>query len=433
MNPGYTPLARPPVSDSLISVVVPVFNEAAVLEILCRRLRTALTRCRTTFEIVFVNDGSRDGSAELLDRLALSYAEVRVIHLSRNFGHQAAILAGLDHARGDAVVLMDSDLQDPPEAIGRLLEQWQCGYDVVYAIHTDRKEAIWKRMLFGAFHRILSSIAQTPIPVNAGNFGLIDARVVKSLTAFGERDRYLPGLRSWVGFKQIGVPVERGSRYDDCPRVSIGGLFRLAKTAIFSFSSLPLAMFGWIGWISFTMFLAVSGYSVYCKFFTDLAVPGWTSELVTMSFFASLNALGISMLGEYVVRIYDQVRGRPQYLVDRKVNLTLSEDALASISTESTTTLDPIDLERLDPLELDDQWDGAYQHLLTQANDLLELGSLMRSESDDLAEFSKNSAAQEDFNSTEDGVGFAEPAGVCSDAADEDEPMLLKMPPPRRR
>jgi polyisoprenyl-phosphate glycosyltransferase len=434
MTNGYTPLARPPVSDSLISVVVPVFNEVAVLEVLCRRLRTALTQCNTTFEIVFVNDGSRDGSAELLDRLALSCAEVRVIHLSRNFGHQAAILAGLEHARGDAVVLMDSDLQDPPEAIGKLLEQWQSGYDVAYAIHTDRKEAMWKRMLFGAFHRVLSSIANTPIPVDAGNFGLIDARVAKSLTEFGERDRYLPGLRSWVGFKQIGVPVERGSRYDNRPRVSIGGLFRLAKTAIFSFSSLPLAMFGWIGWISFTMFLAVSGYSVYCKFFTDLAVPGWTSELVTMSFFASLNALGISMLGEYVVRIYDQVRGRPQYLVDRTVNLTLSEGTLASISQEQTmTTLDPIDLERLDPLELDSQWDGAYQHLLSQANDLLELGSLMRSESDDLAEFSKNTAAQEDFNSTNDGVGFAETTAVCADGTDDEAPMLLKMPQPRGR
>jgi hypothetical protein len=288
-------------------------------------------------------------------------------------------------------------------------------------------------MLFAAFHRILSSIAHTPIPIDAGNFGLIDSRVAKSLVAFGERDRYLPGLRSWVGFKQIGVPVERGSRYDNRPRVSIGGLFHLAKTAIFSFSSLPLKMFGWIGWIAFTMFLAVSGYSVYCKFFTDLAVPGWTSELVTMSFFASLNALGISMLGEYVVRIYDQVRGRPQYLVDRTTNLTFTDDALASISTEQTTTLDPIDLERLDPLELDSQWDGAYQHLLSQANDLLELGTLMRSESDDLAEFSKTTAAQDDFNSTEDGVGFAETAAVCSETAGDEEPLLLKMPQPRGR
>ncbi|MCC7086038.1 MAG: glycosyltransferase family 2 protein [Pirellulales bacterium] len=436
MTNGYSPPTRPPVSDSLISVVLPVFNEVAVLETLCRRLQTALTLCRTTFEIIFVNDGSRDGSAELLDRLAMTHAEVRVVHLSRNFGHQAAILAGLEHARGDAVVLLDSDLQDPPEAISKLLDGWQGGYDVVYAIRTSRKEALWKRMLFGAFHRVLSSIAHTAIPVDAGNFGLIDARVAKALISCGERDRYLPGLRSWVGFKQIGVPVERGSRYDDHPRVPLGGLFRLAKTAIFSFSSLPLSMFGWIGWIAFIMFLTVSGYSVYCKLCTDWAVPGWTSELVTMSFFASLNALGISMLGEYVVRIYDQVRGRPSYLVDRTINMMHSLEAPSTDTADPTAAeIDAIDLEHLDPIELDAQWDGAYQHLLSQANDLLELGTLMRSESDDLAEFSQIGTSRKGFTSIDDdNVGFAEATtAVGSDMADDDKPMLIKMPLPRDR
>jgi glycosyltransferase involved in cell wall biosynthesis len=431
MTNGYTPPARPPVSDSLISVVVPVFNEAAVLEVLCRRLRTSLSLCRTTFEIIFVNDGSRDNSGELLDQLAAMFSEVRVIHLARNFGHQAAILAGLEHARGDAVVLMDSDLQDPPEAIETLLQPWQNGYDVVYAIRVGRKEAIWKRMLFAAFHRVLSSIAHTPIPIDAGNFGLIDARVAKAIVALGECDRYLPGLRSWVGFKQIGVPIERGSRYDNQPRVSLGGLFRLAKTAIFSFSSLPLAMFGWLGWIAFTMFLAVSGYSVYCKLFTNLAVPGWTSELVTMSFFAAINALGISMLGEYVVRIYDQVRGRPLYLVDRTVNMTLTEESLAKIAHEQNAAPpDSIDLEHLDPLDFDAKWDGAYQHLLSQADDLLELGSLMRSESDDLAEFAKRLKVGSATEATSgDGGGWTGDDSIDDEASPEDEePLLLKLP-----
>lgn len=430
MTNCYTPPARPPVSDSLISVVVPVFNEAAVLEVLCRRLRTSLSLCRTTFEIIFINDGSSDGSGELLDKLAQMFSEVRVVHFARNFGHQAAILAGLQHARGDAVVLMDSDLQDPPEAIGKLLQPWQNGYDVVYAIRVGRKEAIWKRALFAAFHRILSSIASTPIPIDAGNFGLIDARVAKAIAEFGERDRYLPGLRSWVGYKQIGVPVERACRYDNRPRVALGGLFRLAKTAIFSFSALPLAMFGWLGWIAFTMFLAVSGYSVYCKLFTDLAVPGWTSELVTMSFFAAINALGISMLGEYVVRIYDQVRGRPMYLVDRTVNMTVSDESLGSILPEQDTVpLDSIDLEHLDPLDFDAQWDGAYQHLLAQADDLLELGSLLRSESEDLAEFEKR------LKDCASGITPADAAAaatdgepICDPLNAEDEPYLLKMP-----
>lgn len=423
MTNGYTPPARPPVSDSLISVVVPVYNEAAVLDVLCSRLRTSLTLCRTTFEIIFVNDGSRDATPELLDRLARKFADVRVIHLSRNFGHQAAILAGLQHARGDAVVLMDSDLQDPPEAIGKLFEPWQAGYDVVYAIRTSRKESIWKRSLFAAFHRILSSIAHTPIPVDAGNFGLVDARIAKAIVAFGERDRYLPGLRSWVGFKQIGVPVERGSRYDGQPRVPLAGLFQLAKTAVFSFSSLPLKMFGWLGLIAFTLFICVSGYAVYCKLFTELAVPGWTSEVVTISFFASLNALGISMLGEYVVRIYDQVRGRPVYLIDRTMNLcTEGASATDSQSNQANTAASPdlIDLEHLDPLDFEAQWDGAYQHLLSQADDLLELGSLMR---DEHAEAAQRSTWQSHDDKS---------AALCENETTDvdaylDEPRLLKM------
>jgi polyisoprenyl-phosphate glycosyltransferase len=392
-NPAPIPPNRPPVSDALISVVLPVYNESGVLVELYQRLRAALTACRTTFEIIFVNDGSRDDTAEQLDQLARQTEDVRVVHLSRNFGHQAAIHAGLIHAHGDAVVLMDSDLQDPPEAIEKLLDAWQSGYDVAYAVRRRRKEWFGKRLMFAVFHRVLSSVARTPIPVDAGNFCLVDARVAKAIMALGERDRYLPGLRSWVGFQQIGVPVERGSRYDGRPRVSLRGLLRLARTAIYSFSSLPLTMFSWIGWMAFAMFLAVSGYSVYCRFFTDLATPGWTSQLVAMSFFAALNALGISMLGEYVVRIYDQVRGRPLYLVDRTVNIgTESTAAAASIQKPEKST-DNFQLEHLDPLDLSPHWDDAYQHLLDQANDLLELGDLARAEAAESAELVEYSPA----------------------------------------
>jgi hypothetical protein len=202
----------------------------------------------------------------------------------------------------------------------------------------------------------------------------------------GERDRYLPGLRSWVGFKQIGVPVERAARYDDQPRVSLRGLARLARTAIFSFSDLPLTMFSWLGMISLAMFLAVSSYSVYCRLFTNLAIPGWTSQLVAMSFFAALNALGISMLGEYVVRIYDQVRSRPLYLVDRTVNIsTETTDTAQSLTPRSAADqpLTPVNLDQLDPLHLDAQASHSYEHLLDQANDLLALGALMRAESEE--------------------------------------------------
>jgi dolichol-phosphate mannosyltransferase len=216
---------------------------------------------------------------------------------------------------------MDSDMQDAPEAIPRFLAKWYAGYDVVYAVRTGRKENLLKRSLFALFHRLMSAVATIPIPADAGIFGLIDRRVARQILALGETDRYFPGLRSWVGLRQTGVVVERNARYDRRPRVSLVGLVRLAKTAMFSFSSLPLWIFHMIGALAAAVFVGLSGFSIFCKLFTNLAIPGWTSYILTGSFFGALNALGISILGEYVIRIYDQVRGRPAFLVDRTVNI----------------------------------------------------------------------------------------------------------------
>lgn len=306
--------------DGLLSIVLPVFNEAGVLDELTQRVSAAAEQCGLPYEIVFVNDGSSDGSGSRLDALAAANPRIRVLHFSRNFGHQAAVHAGLTHSRGDAVVLMDSDLQDDPAAIAGFVRAWQQGSDVVYAVRTERKEAAWKRCLFSGFHRLLAAISDTAIPADAGNFSLMDRKVVDRIVELAERDRYLPGLRSWVGFRQIGLPVERLARYDERPRVSLRGLWRLAKTAVFSFSRFPLSVFYFIGCAAFALFLGLAGYSLYCRLFTELAIPGWTSQLLTATFFGALNALGISILGEYVVRIYDQVRGRPIYVIDRRVN-----------------------------------------------------------------------------------------------------------------
>jgi dolichol-phosphate mannosyltransferase len=317
----------------LVSGVLPVFNEAKVLDELAARVSQAIELTGAKYEIVFVNDGSTDGSPAILDRLAAENPHIRVVHFSRNFGHQAAVQAGLAHAMGDAIVLMDSDLQDSPEAIGRFLAEWRAGYDVVYALRTDRQEAWWKRCLFDGFHKLLASISNTPVPAHAGNFSLIDRRVVREIVSLGERDRYLPGLRAWVGYRQRGLEVRRAARYDDKPRVSLRGLVRLAKTAIFSFSSLPLAMFYWIGCSSLALFAGLSAFALYCKLFTSLTIPGWTSEMLVGSFFGAVNALGISILGEYVMRIYDQVRGRPMYLVARTCNLG---DRSTPVTTEES-------------------------------------------------------------------------------------------------
>jgi dolichol-phosphate mannosyltransferase len=348
-------MPRPAIQATTISVVLPVYNEEAVLAALYRRVREAVESTGARGEIIFVDDGSRDRGGELLDGLAEVHPHVRVIHLSRNFGHQAAVQAGLAHATGDVVLLMDSDLQDSPETLPRMLLQWQAGYDVVYAIRSRRQEWFWKRFLFATFHRALALVANTPIPLDAGNFCLMDARVVREILRLGERDRYLPGLRSWVGFRQIGIEVRRDARYDGRPRVSLRGLFRLAKTAIFSFSTFPLFVFSLIGYLALAVFVGLSGYSLYCRLFTDLAVPGWTSNVLVGSFFGAVNALGISMLGAYVARIYDQVRGRPIYLVERTLNV--HERFSRPFASTAQTHPD----------------DETYQQLLDESGELAEL------------------------------------------------------------
>ncbi|MEX0867824.1 MAG: glycosyltransferase family 2 protein [Pirellulales bacterium] len=321
---------RPPPGTTRLSVVMPVYNEAEVIEPLVEELTAQLDLLEVDYEIVFANDGSSDGSGALLDKLAARNRAIKVVHLARNFGHQAAVQAGLSRACGDCIVLMDSDLQDDPAAIRLFVDAWRDGCDVVYAQRTKRKESAVKRMLFGGFHWLLTRVADTPIPQDAGIFGLVDRRVADELIQLPERDRYLPGLRSWVGFRQQGIVVERRARYDEHPRVSLRGLCRLAKSAIFSFSSMPLAMFYLIGATAFAVFAALSGFAIFCKLFTDWAIPGWTSHVLTASFFGAVNALGISILGEYVTRIYDQVRGRPLFLVARTVNFGSEQCAAAT-------------------------------------------------------------------------------------------------------
>jgi dolichol-phosphate mannosyltransferase len=304
----------------LISVVLPLYDEAAVLHTLARRVEAALQDCGCRYEIIFVNDGSRDESPEILDHLARENPHIRVVHFSRNFGHQAAVQAGLTFAEGDAIVVMDSDLQDDPSAIPQFIARWREGYDVVYAVRFNRKENVFKRSLFYSFYRLLNAISDTPIPNDAGNFGLIDRKVAEHIVRMCDRDRFYPGLRRWVGFRQIGVAVERHARHDDRPRVSLRQLWRLAKSAIFSFSSFPLTAFYAIAALSMLACVAVCGFTLYHKLFTGLAAPGWTSMSMVASFFGAINALGIGILGEYVIRIYDQVRARPLYVVERQVN-----------------------------------------------------------------------------------------------------------------
>ena len=298
-----------------------MLDEAGVLPRLVEAVEAAAAPTGCRLEIVFVDDGSTDGSAAILDDLARGAPHRRVVHLSRNFGHQAAVQAGLRYATGEAAVVMDADLQDDPAALADMVERWREGYAVVYAIRVGRKEGRLKRAMFLAFYRILDAVSLVPIPRDAGNFGLLDRRVVAVLDRLPEVRRYLPGLRAWAGFRQVGIPVERGERYDGRPRVSWLGLVRLAREAVFSFSALPLTIFYGIAVLAILAFLGLAGFTLYHKIFTGLAIPGWTSIITTACFFGGLNALGIGILGEYVLRIWDQVRARPAWLVDRTVNV----------------------------------------------------------------------------------------------------------------
>jgi polyisoprenyl-phosphate glycosyltransferase len=301
----------------LISLVLPVFNEAAILETLQDRIDEGLAKAGCRWEVIYVNDGSTDQSGEILTRLVQERLQIRCVHLSRNFGHQAAIQAGLAHAKGDATIIMDSDLQDDPARLGDFVEAWRNGADVVYAIREKRKEAWWKNLLFLGFYRILNRISDISIPRDAGSFGLLDRRAVQEISKLGEVDRFFPGLRSWVGFRQQGIVIERCARHDDKPRVSLRQLFKLAQSAIFGFSRFPLFIFYAISIASLSVSGSCLAYALFSKWFTGLAIPGWASTTTLASFFGGLNALGIAVLGEYVIRIHQQVLGRPGYIIDR--------------------------------------------------------------------------------------------------------------------
>ncbi len=312
--------------DYLISFVLPLFNERSAIVMLVDQIHHAIEPMGCRYEMVFVNDGSTDGSEQILDLLASSDSRIRVLHLSRNFGHQPALQAGLEHAYGDAVVVMDSDLQDDPRSVPAMIAKWREGFDVVFAVRKKRKEGPIKRAMFFCFYRLLNMVSRSPIPNDAGNFGLIDRRVSETVRSIPDADRFYSGLRHWVGYRQTGITVERLARHDDQPRVSWYQLFQLAKSALFSFSRAPLSLFYAISVLSLIVCGACFTFTLYHKIMTDLAIPGWASNIMAASFFGALNALGIGVLGEYVVRIYDQVRNRPPFIVSEIRNASSSQE-----------------------------------------------------------------------------------------------------------
>ncbi len=299
----------------IYSFVVPVFNEEAVLEHFYVRLAEVVASLDGEAELVFVDDGSRDATPVILRELVARDSRVRVLEFSRNFGHQAAITAGLDVASGDAVIVMDADLQDPPEVVPRLIERWREGAEMVFAVRTARRDSLMKRLFARIFYRLLRQDSSAPIPLDAGDFRLIDRRAVLSFRALRERNRYVRGMMAWVGFRQAPVYYERPERAAGRPKYSFGRSLRLAVDGLLSFSDLPLRAATIVGLVISIGAFLLGAWAITLKLVGAYVVPGWVSLLAPLAFLAGIQLIVLGMLGLYLGRIYDEVKQRPVYIV----------------------------------------------------------------------------------------------------------------------
>ena len=307
-------------SSPRVSIGIPVHNEQEVLPELLRRLSAVLERVPAgPHEVVFVDDGSTDRTAEILAGATIDNASVALVKLSRNFGHQAALTAVLDHVSGDVTVLMDGDLQDAPEAIPALLEQFAQGYDVVYAQRAIRRERWYLRTSYFLFYRLIDALSTIRLPLDSGDFSLLSKRVVDVLRRTPERHRYVRGLRTWVGFRQIGVPIERDARYAGQSKYPARRLITLAFDGIFAFSVVPLRVASLVGLSAILASTAFAAYSVYAKFVLNQSPVGFTALILVVVFTSGVQLLFLGLIGEYMGRTYDESKGRPHYVVDRVI------------------------------------------------------------------------------------------------------------------
>jgi polyisoprenyl-phosphate glycosyltransferase len=303
---------------TLLSVVAPVYNEEELVELFVQRACAAVGD--HPFELVIVNDGSSDATPQLLDRIAEQDPRVRVVHLSRNFGHQAALTAGLEHAIGDVVAMIDADLQDPPELIATMLGEWEQGADVVYAVRKQREgETAFKLATASWFYKLFDKLAQVDLEPNSGDFRLLDRRALDALLAMTERSRFLRGMTVWVGFTQTAVPYERDARHAGETKYTLRKMLRFSLDAIASFSHLPLQLATYVGLLSAGLaFIAIPVVIVLRLF--DSYLPGFGSITIAILLLGGIQLIALGVIGEYVGRIYDEVKHRPLYIVREERN-----------------------------------------------------------------------------------------------------------------
>lgn len=308
-------------ADPVFSVVVPLFNEEEVLPEMIRRLTSVMEGIGEPFEVILVNDGSRDGTMRIVREVCAADPRFKLLSFSRNFGHQTAITAGMDHAAGRAVVVIDADLQDPPEVIAEMAARWREGYEVVYGRRlTRRGESAFKRLSARAFYRILHGLSTVDIPVDVGDFRLIDAKVRDALLAVPEHNRYVRGLISWLGFRQTDVAYEREKRFAGVTKYPLRKMIRLAADGITSFSYKPLKAGITIG-LGLSVFALLFAVFIFISRLAGWVFmePGWASMMCVMLFFFGVVLIMLGIIGEYIARIFEEVKGRPLYIVSEKI------------------------------------------------------------------------------------------------------------------
>jgi dolichol-phosphate mannosyltransferase len=305
----------------VISVVVPIFNEQENLPELRRRLVAALEQTGEAWELVLVNDGSRDRSAEIIRQFHAEDPRIKLVDLSRNFGHQPAVTAGVHHARGECVILIDGDLQDPPEVIPEMVKQWRAGSQVVLGERSSRTDSGARGIGFRLFYPILRAMTDLPSAPDAGIFGLMDRRVVDEFNKLPERNRFIPGLRSWLGFKQSSVVYDRTDRAAGKPKQTLRRLIHYAMDAIFSFSYRPLRWVTYMGMFVSTVTFGLALWYIFDFFWHHKKLTGFTTTIVCVLFLGGVQMIAIGILGEYIGRIYEEIKQRPLYVVREKLGV----------------------------------------------------------------------------------------------------------------